>query len=104
MPHQTIQGNSVYYDEEGSGKSIVFVHGACENSSFWNHQKSLSDRYRVIALDLPGHGRSKSMAEGAVDVRNDADIVREFVAKTFPDEALLVGHSMGGAITLLNAI
>lgn len=104
MPHQTIQGNSVYYDEEGSGKSIVFVHGACENSSFWNHQKSLSDRYRVIALDLPGHGRSKSMVEGAVDVRKYASIVMEFVAKTCPDQALLVGHSMGGAITLLNAI
>lgn len=104
MAYQTIQGNQVYYDEEGSGKSIVFVHGACENSSFWNHQKILSDRYRVITLDLPGHGKSKPMANGTIHVRKYTEIVMEFVEKTCPDQALLVGHSMGGAITLLNAI
>ncbi|HKW03761.1 MAG TPA: alpha/beta hydrolase, partial [Nitrososphaerales archaeon] len=101
MPFQSVQGNQIYYDEEGSGKTIVFVHGACENSSFWNHQKILADRYRLITLDLPGHGKSKPMTD-SVHVRKYADIVMEFVARTCPDQALLVGHSMGGAITLLN--
>lgn len=103
MPFQNVQGNQIYYDEEGSGKTIVFVHGACENSSFWNHQKILADRYRLITLDLPGHGKSKPMMD-SVHVRKYADIVMEFVTKTCPEQALLVGHSMGGAITLLNAI
>lgn len=103
VPTVKIKGRSVAYEECGTGKSIVFVHGACENSSFWNHQKTLQDRYRVITLDLPGHGRSEPM-EAEVLVRNYSEIVSEFIAKTCPDKAVLVGHSMGGAIALLNAI
>lgn len=96
-------GTSVHYQEIGEGRSIVFVHGACENSSFWNHQRILADRYRIITLDLPGHGKSKPV-EGGVAVQKYADVVAEFVARTCPDKAVLVGHSMGGAIALLNAI
>jgi len=79
------------------------VHGACENSSFWNHQKSLSDRFRIITIDLPGHGRSSPLPR-EIEIRNYSDIVSEFVSKTCKDKPILVGHSMGGAITLLNAI
>jgi|SRR5579875_1794943 len=104
MPYVTIQGNSVYYEEEGSGKSLVFVHGACENASFWNHQRILSDRYRFVALDLPSHGKSKPLVDGPAHIRKYSDIVTEFIGKTCPEKAILIGHSMGGAITLLNAI
>lgn len=103
MPSVEIKGKTVAYEEVGSGKAVVFVHGACENSAFWNHQKVLSDRYRVIALDLPGHGRSELM-ESEILVRNYSEIVSEFIAKTCPEQAVLVGHSMGGAIALLNVI
>ncbi|MCL5068189.1 MAG: alpha/beta hydrolase, partial [Thaumarchaeota archaeon] len=103
MPSLDVSGVSVSYEEWGSGKSIVFVHGACENSSFWNHQRILSDRYRIITLDLPGHGKSKAIA-GEIQVKRYSDLVAEFVSKTCPDKAILVGHSMGGAIALLNAI
>ena len=98
-----IKGRSVAYEEAGSGKSIVFVHGACENSSFWNHQRMLSDHYRVITLDLPGHGRSQGL-DSDILVKSYSEIVSEFVAMVCPDKAVLVGHSMGGAIALLNAI
>lgn len=103
MPSIEIQGSSVSYEEIGSGKSIVFVHGACENSSFWNHQKIMADRYRILTIDLPGHGKSGPM-EGEIHVERYASIVSDFVQKTCPEKAVLVGHSMGGAITLLNAI
>lgn len=103
MPSIDVSGTSVSYEERGSGKSIVFVHGACENSSFWNHQKILSDRYRIVTLDLPGHGKSKPV-EGEIQIKRYSDLVAEFVAKTCPDKAILVGHSMGGAIALLNSI
>lgn len=102
-PSVNIGGMSIAYEESGSGKSVVLVHGACENASFWNHQKVLSDRYRIITLDLPGHGKSKPL-DGEALVRTYSKLVSEFVAKTCPDKAVLVGHSMGGAITLLNAI
>ena len=103
VPSVKIRGKSLAYDEIGTGKSVVFVHGACENSSFWNHQKVLSDRYRIITLDLPGHGTSEPV-EGEILIKNYSDVVSEFVAKTCPEKAVLVGHSMGGAIALLNLI
>jgi 3-oxoadipate enol-lactonase len=98
-----IRGKSVAYEETGSGKSIVFVHGACENSSFWNHQRVLSDRYRIVTMDLPGHGKSEHL-ESEILVKAYSDVVSEFVSKTCSEKAVLVGHSMGGAIALLNAI
>ena len=103
VPSVKIKGKSLAYDEIGTGKSVVFIHGACENSSFWNHQRVLSDRYRIITLDLPGHGKSEPM-EGEILIKNYSDVVSEFLAKTCPEKAVLVGHSMGGAIALLNAI
>jgi pimeloyl-ACP methyl ester carboxylesterase len=88
------------YEERGSGKSLVFVHGACENSKFWNHQLVLQDRFRIITLDLPGHGGSKAFEEGQITLKRYSEIVAQFVAKTCPVGAILVGHSMGGAIAL----
>lgn len=103
VPTVRIKGRVLAYDEVGSGKNVVFVHGACENSSFWNHQKALSDRYRILALDLPGHGKSEEL-ESEILVKSYSDMVAEFISKTCPDKAVLVGHSMGGAIALLNVI
>lgn len=88
------------YEERGSGKPLVFVHGACENSKFWNHQLVLQDRFRVFTLDLPGHGGSKPFDEGSITLKRYSDIVSQFVSKICPEGAILVGHSMGGAIAL----
>ena len=98
-----LKGSHVAYDEVGTGKSIVFVHGACENSSFWNHQKILSDRYRIITVDLPGHGKSSPLSR-EIEIKNYSEVVSEFLSKTCKDKPILVGHSMGGAISLMNAI
>jgi pimeloyl-ACP methyl ester carboxylesterase len=100
----SVLGTPIHYEEMGEGKSIVFVHGACENLQFWNHQRSMAERFRLLFLDLPGHGRSKPIRTGEPSVQNYARIVSEFIASTCQDKAVLVGHSMGGAISLLNAI
>ena len=98
-----MRGAELAYDEVGEGKTIVFVHGACENATFWNHQKILSDRFRIVTVDLPGHGKS-SPTSGEIELRAYSDMVSEFLEKKCPEKAVLVGHSMGGAIALLNAI
>lgn len=103
VPTVKVKGKVVSYEETGSGKSVVFVHGACENSSFWNHQKALSDRYRILAVDLPGHGKSEEQ-DSEILVKTYSDMVAEFISKTCPEKAVIVGHSMGGAIALLNVI
>ncbi|MFI5420124.1 MAG: alpha/beta fold hydrolase, partial [Nitrososphaerales archaeon] len=82
-PLLLLKGSSISYDQVGTGKPIVFVHGACENSTFWNHQKILSDRFKIITLDLPGHGKSSPLNK-EIEIRAYADIVWEFVGKTCP--------------------
>jgi pimeloyl-ACP methyl ester carboxylesterase len=99
-----VHGDPIAYDEVGEGKSIVFVHGACENSLFWNHQKILSDRFRILALDLPGHGKSKPLVAGEISIKRYSDIVAEFIDRKCPEGAVIVGHSMGGAVALTNAV
>jgi pimeloyl-ACP methyl ester carboxylesterase len=97
-------GVGIAYEELGSGAPIVFIHGACENSAFWNHQRILADSFRILSLDLPGHGRSAPLP-GEFEIRTYSHMVADFISKTCDGEkAVLVGHSMGGAIVLLNAI
>jgi pimeloyl-ACP methyl ester carboxylesterase len=76
--------------------TVVFVHGWAANRTYWDHQVSfLSDRYRVITLDLAGHGES---GEGRSDWNLPAfgDDVVTVVDAVGADRVALVGHSMGG--------
>jgi Predicted hydrolases or acyltransferases (alpha/beta hydrolase superfamily) len=95
----TLDRNRIHYQVSGHGtKAIVFVHGWTCDASFWSRQVPVFDkRYRVIALDLPGHGQSDAprvpytmdLFANAVDaVLKDARV----------DSAVLVGHSMGAPV------
>jgi pimeloyl-ACP methyl ester carboxylesterase len=77
---------------------VVLIHGWTCARRFWTHQvHALSDRQRVIAFDLRGHGRSE--ARDRCDFSTDAlaDDVQAVLEATVPNgrRALLVGHSMG---------
>ena len=49
----------VAYKEEGNGEPILLIHGFCGSSDYWSNViQELARTYRVIALDLPGHGDS----------------------------------------------
>lgn len=104
MPSITLDGSHVDYEDLGAGRALVFVHGACENSKFWNHQKILADRFRIITIDLPGHGKSKPFDDGPITLKRYSDLVASFISAKCPEKAILVGHSMGGAIALANVI
>ena len=89
-------GNPVHYIDTGGGpEAVVFIHGSACNLGFWRHQiPALAARYRVIAIDLPGHGQS-----GAPQVEYSMEYFAEGVAavltKAGVARAVLVGHSMG---------
>jgi pimeloyl-ACP methyl ester carboxylesterase len=104
LPYISIRGNSIFYDIQGEGKSVVFIHGACENSAFWNHQRILADRYKLFLIDLPNHGKSKPLVNGPAEIGKYAEIINVFLDRLCPDKAVVVGHSMGGAVALVNAI
>jgi non-heme chloroperoxidase len=91
-------GLQIYYEEQGSGPVILLVHGMWGTSRFFRKQlEGLSDRYRLIAPDLRGHGRSSMTLEGQT-VPTYARDLRAFVETLKLKEFVGVGWSMGAFI------
>jgi pimeloyl-ACP methyl ester carboxylesterase len=93
-------GNKIHYYDVGSSKNknaIVFVHGWTCTADFWSESYNAFPEYRVIALDLPGHGKSdKPTANYTMDYF--AKAVEAVVKKAKVKKVVLVGHSMGTPI------
>jgi pimeloyl-ACP methyl ester carboxylesterase len=94
-------GVPIHYRVEGRGDpALVFVHGWSCDASYWDAQvKAFRGRHRVVTIDLAGHGRSgtgradwtiPAFAEDVVAVIRHLDLKR----------SVLIGHSMGGPVTL----
>lgn len=93
-------GGRVHVVERGSGPVVVLLHGAGLAVAVWAYQfRDLADRYRLVALDLRGHGESTSGSEGGT-IAAMADDIAEVLTSLELRPALVVGHSMGG-MTLL---
>ena len=91
-----VDGATVHWTSAGSGPAVIFVHGwTCDESS-WQHQvPAFSKRYRVITLDLPGHGKSDLPKNGAFSMELFARAVEAVRSEAKVDRAVFVGHSMG---------
>lgn len=98
MPHVEVDGVRWHFHEAGAGpRTAVFVHGAGGNGGQWGAQlAALPPGWRGLALDLPGHGRSGG--PGARAIAGYRDGVCGFLRAAGCVPAVLVGHSMGGAI------
>jgi pimeloyl-ACP methyl ester carboxylesterase len=91
-------GVELYYEERGTGIPLLFVHGMWGSCRFFHKQlAALSSNYRVIALDLRGHGRS-SMTMSGQTVPTYARDVAAFVEKLKLREFVAVGWSMGAFV------
>ncbi len=86
------------------GLPLVLIHGFGGDLNNWLfNQSALAENHDVVALDLPGHGRS-SKAVGDGDLAALAAVFGDFLDALDIDRAHLVGHSMGGALALLYAM
>lgn len=90
----------VGYSDTGKGAAIIFLHGFLENRGMWApFADALSGRYRVICIDLLGHGDTPPV--GYVHAMEDnADLVHHVLLALKIRKAALVGHSMGGYVAL----
>jgi pimeloyl-ACP methyl ester carboxylesterase len=98
---QTSDGNAMPYTVTGSGDvNIVLVHCWMCDATFWDAQvPELAKRYRTIALDLPGHGQATAnRAEWTVAAYGDD--LAALIRKLDLSNVILVGHSMGGPVSL----
>jgi pimeloyl-ACP methyl ester carboxylesterase len=95
---------SISYKTGGAGKPVMLLHGFAETSSVWDHQfKKLKDSFLVIAPDLPGSGNSE-MLEGNITIEDYANVIKTIAdAESLGGKSkkfALIGHSMGGYISL----
>jgi pimeloyl-ACP methyl ester carboxylesterase len=93
----TVDGIDIHWTSAGSGaQTIVFVHGwTCDESSWQGQVPELSRRFRVITLDLPGHGKSGSPKDGKFSMALFARAVEAVRADAKVERAVFAGHSMG---------
>jgi pimeloyl-ACP methyl ester carboxylesterase len=94
----TSDGVSLYYLEAGSGQPILMIPGWSQTAEQFKHQiTGLSDRYRVIAVDMRGHGESDK-PEFGYKISRLAKDVHDIIAALDLDEVNILGHSMGSSV------
>ena len=96
----TVDGLKLRVTETGRGPALLLVHGLSASHGNWEYtMPAFADRWRVIAVDLPGHGESdKPDAPYTLDFH--AGILRSLGRALDVDEAVVVGNSLGGQIAL----
>lgn len=93
-------GNTICYSDQGQGEPIVLLHGFCGSSEYWDKVVPLlTDHYRCIVPDLRGHGSSDAPM-GAYTIEQMADDVVHLLDALELSKVTLLGHSLGGYITL----
>jgi pimeloyl-ACP methyl ester carboxylesterase/putative sterol carrier protein len=93
-----VDGIETYYEEAGSGHAILCLHAACQDTLQYRHVLAgLSDRYRVIAVDAPGHGKSLMPSTGPFrNLTQHAAFNEKLIDKLGLERPVIVGCSMGG--------
>ena len=101
-----INGERFHYVDEGKGPPLVMIHGLMGSSRNLTYALSaqLREHFRVITLDRPGSGYSTRRAETAADLPGQARQVASFIKTLDLDKPLVLGHSLGGAISLALAL
>ena len=95
----TVNGQTIHYLQQGSGKPLILVHGFAGSTYTWRKLiPLLSDRYTVYALDLLGFGLSDKPEDGNYDLDSQGKLVIGFMDAIHITRATLVGHSMGGVV------
>jgi len=97
----TINGLKIYYEESGKGMPVILLHHFFATASQWKtYIPELAKKYRVIAVDLPGHGRSDYMDTTKVFLHKKAtEYIIGLIDFLKLDSVYLIGASSGGPIT-----
>ena len=96
---RVIDGEVIHYVDRGSGPVIIFIHGFGGSTASWRFaMEHLSDRYRVVAVDLPGFGWSSRDAMLPLGHADHARRIVRLMDELGIEHATLAGHSMGAGI------
>jgi pimeloyl-ACP methyl ester carboxylesterase len=106
MPHARVNDVSLYYEDAGRGRPLVFAHGFSATARMWAGQvAAFRDRHRVITYDARGQGRSEVPAEPAAYSQPImVEDLRQLIAHLGLDRPVICGLSMGGNVVLNMAL
>ena len=96
------EGHKIFYLDKGKGKNVVFIHGFLGCSWLFEAQIEIfSKKYRAIAIDHLGHGKSDKPESESYKLNDLANYLDKTLEKIIGDEKIILcGHSMGGMIAL----
>ena len=93
------QNKKIFYRSIGNGDPVMLVHGFGEDGEVWNTQTEfLKDKYHVIVPDIPGSGKSEMIND--MSMEGMAEVLHSIIHEESIDTCTVIGHSMGGYITL----
>jgi len=108
VPFVATRSGRVFYAERGSGAPVVLLHATLhDHTDFDQVAEKLSARYRTIALDWPGHGRSDPVGGGAGRAAGAylfAEVLADLMDHLDLRRAVLIGNSVGGSAAALLAL
>lgn len=88
----------IHVQEKGAGKPLLLIHGWASNGTFWRRNVGpLSERFRVVTMDLRGHGESDKPASGYRIARMARD-VKDVIEALELEDVAVAGWSMGSSI------
>lgn len=100
MKNILYKNTKISYTDSGEGNAIILLHGFLENKKMWKDYVSFfSDQYRVITIDLLGHGESDCLGY-MHSMEDNAGAVHEVLEYLQIKKATILGHSMGGYVGL----
>jgi pimeloyl-ACP methyl ester carboxylesterase len=104
MPLVNLESISLYYEAYGTGEPLLFLHGLGTDGRSWEYQRDpFAEQYRVILVDVRGHGRS-AKPPGPYSVPQFANDMFALLDHLQIDQFHLVGLSMGGMIGFQMAV
>jgi sigma-B regulation protein RsbQ len=92
--------NLSYIDSKNGDITLLFLHGAFINKEYWNDQLThFAPKFRVIAVDLAGHGNS-THNRNELTIQNFGKDISEFIQKLSLENVIIIGHSFGSDVML----
>src|SRR5438034_5409859 len=99
-----VNGINLYYEGHGAGRPLVLLHGGLGSGEMFEPiLPTLSERHRVITVDLQGHGRTADI-DRPIDVRLMADDIGALIDHLGLAGPDLVGYSLGGGVAFFTAV
>ncbi len=96
-----VNNSNIYYTTTGKGDAVVLLHGFAEDSSIWNTQTAfLKNNFLLIIPDLPGSGQSSLLQKENAGIEDYAHCIQLILQQENITQCTMIGHSMGGYITL----